>query len=100
MKKRLRDKKSERRLIDLDSVGPRILADFEKLGVHSVRQLAQSGPEKLYLRLCKITGVRQDPCVLDTFSCAVAQARDPQLPAAQRRWYWWSRKRKSLNRTI
>jgi hypothetical protein len=42
-----------------------------------------------------LTGTRQDPCVLDGFRCAVAQARDPHLPAAQRNWWWWSRQRKA-----
>jgi hypothetical protein len=33
--------------------------------------------------------------VLDTFCCAVAQARDPGLPAEQRNWWYWSRLRKA-----
>ena len=52
------------------------------LGVKCVAQLAGEEPEELYRRLSKITGQRQDPCVLDVFCAAVAQARDPELPSA------------------
>jgi len=48
-------------------------------------------------RRCRIKGVRIDPCCLDVFTCAVAQARNPKLPAAQRKWWYWSRVRKAGN---
>ena len=85
----------ERQLSDLVSIGPAMLRDFKKLGVHSVAQLAKADPQILYDRLGKVTGHRQDPCVLDTFTCAVAQARDPKLPPPQKNWWYWSRVRKS-----
>jgi hypothetical protein len=85
---------SKRELKDLVSVGPAILKDFQMLGVKSVAQLSRQEPRELYERLCGLTGQRQDPCVLDTFSAAVAQARDPELPPAQRQWWFWSRERK------
>ena len=75
-----------------------MLADFELLGVRDVAALARQDPQALYDRLCRLQGGRQDPCVLDTFHCAVAQARDPGLPAAQRKWWWWSRLRKGERR--
>ena len=83
-----------RELRDLTSIGPAMLSDFEKLGVRNVRELARRNPEKLYEQLCKATGQRHDICVLDVFRCAVAQARSPRLPAAQRNWWYWSRLRK------
>ncbi len=83
----------DRALLDLDGIGPAMLADLERLGVHDVAALSRQDPQELYARLGRLTGVRQDPCVLDTFCCAVAQARDPDLPPAQRRWWWWSRLR-------
>lgn len=84
-----------RQLRDLTSIGPAMLGDFEKLGVRSVPQLARHDAQDLYEKLCRLTGQRQDPCVLDTFTCAVAQARDPHLPSAQKQWWYWSRIRKS-----
>lgn len=83
-----------RRLGDLISVGPAMLRDFDMLGIHSVAQLAKQEPQKMYERLNRATGQRQDPCVLDTFCAAVAQARHPRLPAEQCQWWYWSRKRK------
>lgn len=82
-------------LRDLSGIGPAMLKDFELLGIESVAHLARQNPQKLYNRLCELTGTRQDPCVLDTFTCAVAQARDPNLPSEQRNWWYWSRQRKA-----
>jgi len=85
----------ERRLADLVSVGPAMVRDFELLGVRSVAQLARRNPEKLYERLCEITGKSQDVCCLDVFCAAVAQARNPRLRLEQRQWWYWSRLRKT-----
>ncbi|OLE49427.1 MAG: hypothetical protein AUG46_00390 [Acidobacteria bacterium 13_1_20CM_3_58_11] len=71
-----------------------MLTDFELLGIRSVAQLARQNPERLYARLNRIQAQRQDPCVLDVFSAAVAQAQNPRLPAAQCQWWYWSKKRK------
>ncbi len=89
--------KAGRKLQDLISVGPAMLRDFELLDVKSVDGLARQEPVKMYKRLCRITGERQDPCVLDVFSAAVAQARDPLLPPQQCQWWYWSRKRKAAD---
>ena len=87
--------REERQLSDLVSIGPAMLRDFELLGIRTVAQLARRDPEKLYEKLCQITGQAQDICCLDTFRAAVAQARNPNLPAEQRQWWHWSRKRKA-----
>jgi hypothetical protein len=90
-------KTQERRLEDLISVGPAMLRDFGLLGIRSVRQLAKQNPERLYQKLCRITGQRVDICCQDVFSAAVAQARNPLLPAEQCQWCYWSRQRKAAN---
>ena len=84
----------KRELKDLVSIGPAMLRDFEMLGIRSVAQLARQEPKQMYERLCQLMGHRQDPCVLDVFSAAAAQARDPELPPVQRQWWYWSRERK------
>lgn len=84
----------ERRLQDLVSVGPAMVRDFKRLGIATVAQLAQRNPEKLYEKLCEITGQSQDVCVLDVFRAAVAQARNAKLPVEQAQWWYWSRQRK------
>ena len=83
------------RLIDLVSVGPAMVQDFELLGIRSLAQLSRRNPEKLYERLCEVTGKAQDVCCLDVFRAAVAQARNPRLPLEQRQWWYWSRLRKA-----
>jgi Pathogenicity locus len=84
-----------RRLQDLISVGPAIVRDFELMGIRSVGALARRNPEKLYERLCDITGKTQDICCLDVFRAAVEQARNPRLPVEQCQWWYWSRQRKA-----
>ena len=86
-----------RRLKDLISIGPAMLRDFEMLGIRSMAQLAKQDPQRMYARLNRISGKRQDPCVLDVFCAAVAQARNPRLPAEQCQWWYWSRERKRSN---
>lgn len=84
-----------RKLGDLSGIGKAMLADFALLKIRTVDELAAADPQKLYDDLCKRTKSKQDPCVLDTFRCAVAQARDPGLPIDQRNWWYWSRLRKA-----
>jgi hypothetical protein len=90
-----RTTKNPRELRDLISIGPAMVRDFKLLGVDSVAALARQDPESLYKKLCRVTGQRQDVCVLDTFLAAVAQARNPRLPAEQCQWWYWSRLRKT-----
>jgi nucleotidyltransferase/DNA polymerase involved in DNA repair len=87
-------KRDHRQLKDLISIGPAMLRDFELLGIHSVAQLARQNPRALYDKLGRAAKQHQDICVLDTFSAAVAQAKNPRLPAEQCPWWWWSRNRK------
>jgi hypothetical protein len=83
-----------RKLADLSGIGKAMLADFALLKIRSVDELAAADPDALYTDLCHLTNSRQDPCVLDTFRCAVSQARDPRLPREQCNWWYWSRLRK------
>jgi hypothetical protein len=89
---------SERQLKDLISIGPAMLRDFEMLKIHSVAQLAKQNPQRMYEKLTRATGQRQDPCVLDTFCAAVAQAKNPRLPVEKCQWWWWSRERKQRSK--
>ena len=81
-------------LRDLAGVGRSIERNLRDLGIERVQQLAMADPDLLYTRLSEREGKRQDPCVLDTFRCAVAQARNPTLPHEQCNWWWWSQQRK------
>jgi nucleotidyltransferase/DNA polymerase involved in DNA repair len=98
MAKLKRTQKDRRELGQLISIGPAMLRDFKLLGVNSVAKLARQNPEKLYAKLGRVTGQRQDICVLDTFRAGVEQARNPRLPAEQCQWWYWSRRRKVSNK--
>jgi hypothetical protein len=80
-----------KRLGDLRNIGKAMLADFDRLGVKNVEQLAACDPAELYDRLQVITGGRQDPCVLDTFTAAVHEARTGEKID----WWQFSRARKA-----
>jgi len=83
-----------RQIKDLVSIGPAMLEDFEVLGINSVAQLRRRNPQRMYRELCRIKKQVIDPCCLDVFVAAVAQAKDPNLPIEQRQWWYWSRVRK------
>ena len=87
-----------RKLADLISVGPAMLRDFEILGVRTVPQLARRNPERLYASLCRVAPQHQDICCLDVFRAAVAQARNPHLPVERCQWWYWSSKRKRIEK--
>jgi hypothetical protein len=71
-----------------------MLRDFELLGIRSVAQLARQNPQRMYEKLGRVARQHQDICVLDTFCAAVAQAKNPRLPAGKCQWWYWSKKRK------
>ena len=76
-------------LTRLPGVGPSIAADLRSLGVRSIRDLARRNPDRLYAGLCRITGERQDPCVLYTFRCAVYAAGAPGPDPELLKWWNW-----------
>lgn len=73
----------------IPGVGPSIARDLRSLGVRSVAALARRDPERMYRSLNELTGVRQDPCVLYTFRCAVYFARTARPKPALLKWWNW-----------
>ena len=59
------------KLEDIPNVGPAIAADFRQLRLHEPAELRGRDPYALYDELCRLTGVRHDPCLLDVFIAAV-----------------------------
>ncbi len=71
------------RLEDIPNVGPSIAADFRRLGIKEPGELAGRDPYAMYDDLCRMTGQRLDPCVLDVFIAAVRfMEGGPKKP-------WW-----------
>lgn len=54
-------------LTDLPNVGPAIAQDLRLLGISTPGHLVGRCPFELYNALCKQTGKRHDPCVIDVF---------------------------------
>ena len=54
-------------LTDLPNIGRTMAAELQRLGIAKPEQLKGRDPYGLYQELCMATGLRQDPCVLDTF---------------------------------
>jgi hypothetical protein len=71
------------RLEDIPNVGGSIAGDLRQLGITSPGDLPGRDPYELYDDLCRVTGQRHDPCVLDTFIAAVRYMEGgPKAP-------WW-----------
>ena len=58
-------------LEDLPNVGRAVAADLRLLGIRKPSQLKRKDPYALYDRLNRVTSMRHDPCLLDTFIAAV-----------------------------
>lgn len=81
-------------LEDLPNIGPKMAADFRLMGITKPKQLAGKDPYKLYEKLCRLTGVRQDPCVLDVFIAATRfVGGEPARP-----WWHYTAERKRAKR--
>ena len=82
------------RLTDIPNIGPAMAGDLILLGIKRPDQLRGRDPYRLYADLCRITGHRQDPCVLDVFIAAVRfLAGEPARP-----WYHYTAERKATLR--
>jgi hypothetical protein len=73
----------------LPAIGPSLAADLRALGVRRVADLRRRDPERLYARLNRLRGQRQDPCVLYSFRCAAYAARTPHPRAHLLKWWNW-----------
>ena len=70
-------------------IGPSLARDLRELGVLGLADLKGRDPERLYERLNQVRGVRQDPCVLYAFRCAVYFARTPRPRPELLKWWNW-----------
>jgi len=77
-------------LEQLPNVGPATAGDFRLIGISRPKDLIHRDPYRLYVKLCKKTGLRQDPCVLDVFLSAVRFMEG----APHRPWWAYTKERK------
>ncbi|MCW3479082.1 helix-hairpin-helix domain-containing protein [Neisseriaceae bacterium JH1-16] len=81
-----------RQLLDLPNVGPRGADDLQRLGIADPQQLAGRDPYQLYQELCRVTGERQDPCVLDVLISVVRYIDG----AGAKPWWMYTSERKAM----
>jgi len=84
------------RLEQLPNVGPAIAADLRLIGIERPGDLCGKDALSLYTALCRKTGQRHDPCVLDTFMAATDFMRG--APAAP--WWKYTAERKATFGTV
>ncbi len=83
-------------LTDLPNIGKSLASDLLTIGINEPNQLIGQSPYQMYEALCKITGKRHDPCVLDVFiSITRFMEGEPPKP-----WWEYTAERKEfLNKT-
>jgi len=80
------------RLEDIPNVGPAVAADLRQLGIDQPADLLGRDPYEMYDDLCRLTGQRHDPCLLDTFIAAVRfMGGEPKKP-----WWKYTAERKKV----
>jgi hypothetical protein len=79
-----------RELLELPNVGPSIALDLVRLKITKPAQLARRDPDRMYEALCKLDGIRHDPCVRDVFAALVAFTNG----APARPWWYYTPERK------
>ena len=90
------DRETVSRLDKLPNIGKSIADNLRSIGIDHPRKLVGKEPFELYEALCKASGNRHDPCVIDVFMSVIhfMEGGDP-LP-------WWSftseRKRRMAKR--
>src|SRR5712671_6669446 len=84
-------------LQEIPNIGPSLAESLERAGIKRPSQLKGKDPYVLYARLCKRTGVRHDPCVLDTFISAV---RYMEGGPAQPWWHFTRERRENRARYV
>ncbi len=83
--------KNKHELLGLMNVGKAVFRDLTLLKITSIKELAKQDANELYNRLQKITGSKQDPCVLDTFCAIIHEAKTGE----KKPWWHWSKIRKN-----
>jgi len=77
------DRNRLRQLTDLPNIGKAGAADLRLLGISAPADLVGQCPWEMYERLCLLTSVRHDPCVIDVFMSVTAFMNgEPAKP-------WW-----------
>jgi hypothetical protein len=81
-------------LMAIPNVGPAVARRLLALGITRPEDLRDADPQDLFERSGALAGRTEDPCLLDTFTAAVAFVRTGDA----RPWWAFSRERIEMNR--
>jgi len=79
-------------LTDLPNTGPAMARDLEFIGIQKPERLKGKDPVRLYETLCRKSGTRHDPCVLDVF-ISVTRFMGGEEPKP---WWAYTEERKGI----
>jgi len=77
---------------DIPNVGPAMARDFLALGLKNPNDLKEQDAYVLYQKMCRVSGTRQDPCVLDTYMAVI----DFMDGGKAKPWWDYTEKRKRM----
>jgi hypothetical protein len=80
-------------LQQIPGVGKKIAENLWSIGIHSVAQLKNQNPERLYLKLCTKEGTTVDRCALYVCRCAVYFASHKRHDPELLKWWNWKDKK-------
>ncbi|MGD8547062.1 MAG: helix-hairpin-helix domain-containing protein [Thiohalophilus sp.] len=78
------------KLQDIPNIGKAIEKNLILLGLNEPIKLIGKDPYQMYSDLCKITGTRHDPCLIDVFISAVRYMEG----GPPRKWWEFTNERK------
>lgn len=76
----------------IPGIGKSCALDLWNLGIRKVSDLKGKNPKTLYNRSNKLVGIKQDPCLLYVFRCAVYFASEKRLVKEKLNWWYWKDK--------
>ena len=80
------------KLTDLPNIGNKMATDLRIIGIEKPEDLVGKDPFIMYETLCRITGKKHDPCVIDVFMSTVCfMEEETPLP-----WWQFTEERKKL----
>ena len=82
-------------LTQLPNIGPAGAADLRLLGIRSPAELRGRDPYAMYESLCRRTGERHDPCVIDVF---ISVVRFMDGAPAKPWWHYTAERKATLAR--
>lgn len=88
------DRNQLSKLTDLPNIGKACAGDLRLLGINEPTQLIGKDPYQLFEDLCRRTGQRIDPCMLDTF-ISITRFMDGEAPQS---WWHYTEERKRNRR--